>query len=300
MRYVIGVDSGGTKTQAVSYDADGNELNTCTTGFGNVLMDRGKALENLEEAIAGAMEDLEGVPEAIYMGIAGVVEGGDKTRDLEEHFSRLHNCPVFVVNDSNLAANATLQGEDGILVISGTGSNCYGKNEDKTSFTGGWGHLLGDEGSGYHIAKEAVRGVLDEADRGKKPDLLSTMVMEYLETDVNGLIDRFYTMNKGEVAALVPVVVEAWLKGSGKADFILKEAGRELGKLVDRNCKKLGFTSHVAIGLTGSVIRKIAYVRENMEAFLREKKIVYTIYNDEVSPAKGGYYLAIKEGFFDE
>lgn len=300
MRYVIGVDSGGTKTQAVSYDADGNELNTCTTGFGNVLMDRDKAMKNLEDAIAGAMGDLEEAPIAIYMGIAGVVEGGDKTAGLEEYFSLRHGCPVFVVNDSKLAASAILQGEDGILVISGTGSNCYGRNEEKESFTGGWGHLLGDEGSGYHIAKEAVRGVLDEADRGKKPDLLSSMVLDYLGTDVRGVIDRFYAMNKGEVAALVPVVVEAWQKGSGKADFILKEAGRELGKLVDRNCKKLGFTSHVAIGLTGSVIRRVAYVRENMEAFLKEKKIVYTIYNDEASPTKGAYYLALKEGFFDE
>lgn len=300
MRYVIGVDSGGTKTQAVSYDVEGNELYASTTGFGNVLMDREKAMKNLVDAVDGAVGDLEGSPTVIYMGIAGVVEGGDKTADLEAYFSTKYDCPVLVVNDSKLAASAILQGEDGILVISGTGSNCYGRHEGEECFTGGWGHLLGDEGSGYFIAKEAVRGILDEADRGKKPDLLSSMVLEYLHTEVNGVIDRFYAMNKGEVAALVPVVVEAWMKGSGKADFILKEAGRELGKLVERTCKKLGITSHVAIGLTGSVVRRIEYVRENLEAFLKEKKIVYTIYNDEASPAKGAYYLALKEGFFDE
>ena len=145
MKYVIGVDAGGTKTEAIAYDGNGKIIARSVKGFGNLLNDKEVALSNIESAVIEIMstcgrENLHG----IYVGAAGC-EVGDNARLIEERLKLKINTYIKVMNDAEIALKAMLKGSDGILTISGTGSIVFGMNKGISSRCGGWGNLLGDE-----------------------------------------------------------------------------------------------------------------------------------------------------------
>ena len=161
--FIIGVDSGGTTTIAKAYALDGQLLLSAQTGFGNLFIDEIKALEHLRQAIDSLFTTLDlAYCKGIVFGIAGI-DTGDYKQVVKNAFADL-NFPVVLMNDAWLAHYALLSGEDGCLVISGTGSVALGRYGDKEARVGGWGHLLGDAGSGYTIAKGLIQYVLSAYD----------------------------------------------------------------------------------------------------------------------------------------
>ena len=151
MKYVIGVDGGGTKTEAVAYDLNGNVLEKSLTGFGNLVNDEKEALKNIIDSLEVILnklgkEDLQG----LYLGLAGS-EVGDNAKIVKDEIKNKFGLDSVIMNDGDLALKALLKGEDGILVIAGTGSTAFGIKGDKEARCGGWGHLLGDEGSAYKL-----------------------------------------------------------------------------------------------------------------------------------------------------
>src|SRR5690606_18783722 len=111
-----------------------------------------------------AIGDRNIVPAAICLGIAGV-DRPDDAAVVQGIMKRIgYKARVLVVNDALVALEAGAPGQPGIVIISGTGSICYGRNADgMAARSGGWGYVLGDEGSGYWIGRAALRAVLREA-----------------------------------------------------------------------------------------------------------------------------------------
>ena len=146
MKYILGVDGGGTKTEAIAYDLEGNILSKGLSSFGNLLINTEKALENIKDAITQCTKELK-INECIhiYLGIAGV-SAGDNKEKVKKYIVENFNCKTTVVNDAELALSALLKGKDGFLTIAGTGSICIGHYKNKKVRVGGWGHILGDEG----------------------------------------------------------------------------------------------------------------------------------------------------------
>lgn len=295
MSYVIGIDSGGTKTEAIAYDLEGQQLARQVTGFGNLLVDYQEGLGNIKTALDGVLAECGAGCQLIVLGLAGIDSSGLKEQlqiELKDYQSR-----VMIINDGQLAHLALLKGEDGILVISGTGSVSIGRLGSKWYRVGGWGNLFGDEGSGYDIAKFAIQQALSEADHDLEMSPLSQAIMSYLEvTDVMALVKLVYQFNKGQIAELAAVLAElAATEPTAKA--ILTKAGRALAESVSLLRNKMPELSEpLLIGLNGSVIEKNQDVRTAFFTALAEKELTIDVCQSEESSAKGAYYLFKKDG----
>lgn len=145
MKYIIGVDGGGTKVEATAYSMEGTAIKTSIKGFGNLLNNQEKALKNIVNSIKEIIEFLPNEELiSVYLGIAGS-EVGNNSKIIKQAVKEKLNIDCVVMNDSEIALKAMLKGKDGILVIAGTGSVALGIKGNKTIKCGGWGSLLGDE-----------------------------------------------------------------------------------------------------------------------------------------------------------
>ncbi|MGX6980217.1 N-acetylglucosamine kinase [Vagococcus elongatus] len=292
MKYVIGVDCGGTKTEASAYTiTDGELLETTTTGFGNLVVDYSKAVANIRQAVDILLQTLgAGDCQMIVMGIAGIDSGGFKQKMAEE-FSYLPVNPVFL-NDAQLALYAILKGQDGVVVTAGTGSIMLGLVDNHWYRAGGWGHILGDEGSGFDIAKKAIQHVLHEYDSGEETSAFSKEILTFFDADdVFSLAKKVYQVDKGEIASAAQQIGTLATDYS-QAQIILETAGETLAKKTLQLINKAPLAGKpISIGLNGSVIQKNERVLEAFTRYLDNCQLPYDLHKKEASSAKGAYYI---------
>src|SRR2546428_4467831 len=168
--HVLGIDAGGTKTVCLLADERGTIVSEGRGGGANLQSSGELAVEKvLHEVMETAIGDRAVTPSAICLGIAGVDRESDE-RTVRAIMRRIgHKSRVLVVNDALIALVAGAGDSPGIVVIAGTGSIVYGRNANfDAARAGGWGHIIGDEGSGYWIGREAVAAVMRAAD-GRGP-----------------------------------------------------------------------------------------------------------------------------------
>lgn len=295
MSYVIGVDGGGTKTEATAYDLDGKVLGSSLSGFGNLVNDKEKALHNIVSAIDElinkfGVEELKG----IYLGLAGC-EVGNNAELVYDELKNKFNFDSVVMNDGELALKATLKGEDGVLVIAGTGSISFGIKDGTQVKCGGWGQLLGDEGSAYKVSIEAYKKMIREFDFGLERSPLSQDILDLLEIkEVDDIVGFIYSSTKDEIAKIGSLVSKHAEAGDEEAIEILETEGIAIAKAAERVYEKLGFES-CSIGLVGSTIKKSKILREAFEGYLNSVVNIEAFIYDDVSPTVGAYYIYKKE-----
>lgn len=295
-KYILGVDGGGTKTEAIAYDLGGRELARGYAGLGNILIDKDVALKNIDISILECTKTLK-IENCVYMclGLAGC-EAGDNKLVIKQHLKRKIHCPIKVINDGELALSALLKGNDGIMTIAGTGSITIGKYKGLSVRVGGWGHLIGDQGSGYFIAMEAIRSVFLENDLGVPDSILTEEIFKGANcNNREELLQFVYNSNKGEIASLVPIILRMWEKGDDICTKILKDAGVDLAQNTIRAIKLLGIKGEISVGIKGSIITKIQIVKKQFINELSKNAIKIVLCDEDISSAKGAYYLGIKE-----
>lgn len=296
MKYVIGVDGGGTKTEASAYDSDGKAMITSVKGFANLLNNKEIALDNIVNSIKEII-DRFGTSElsGVYLGIAGS-EVGENAKIISEKIKNQLKIDAVVMNDAEIALKAMLKGKDGILTIAGTGSIAFGINKNITSRCGGWGNLLGDEGGGYCISIDAIKRMIFEEEHSIAQSELTRKIMDKLEINsVDEITNFVYSSTKDEIASLASIVADLGEAGDEIASEILINEGVELAKTVENLYKKLKFES-CSIALVGGVIRKAKVVRKAFEDYLRENIVIENIVDEDISPTIGAYYInKIKE-----
>ncbi|NSB12715.1 N-acetylglucosamine kinase [Clostridium beijerinckii] len=291
MKYIIGVDGGGTKTEAVAYDFQGNIIVTSVKGFANLLNNREKALNNIVDSIREIIDVLkEDELVDLYLGIAGS-EVGDNAKIIKDTIKNELKTDCVLMNDAEIALKAMLRGNDGILTIAGTGSIAFGVKNNSSVRCGGWGNLLGDEGSGYKIAIDAIKRMIFEEENSLPKSELTTRIMKRLGAKSIGEVVTFvYSSTKDEIASLAEVVSILGEEGNKIAEEILVNEGVDLAKTVINVYRKLKFES-CSIALVGGVIRKAKILRKSFEKYLRENIVIEYIVDDEISPTIGAYYI---------
>ncbi|PXY37157.1 N-acetylglucosamine kinase [Prauserella coralliicola] len=221
MRYVVGVDAGGTATRALAVGADGTVLGTGRAGGANP---NSHPPEQAAAAIAGAVTAaLTGLgpsdPSAFVIGMAGASKLTDPA--VAEVFDRAWRGAGFgvtprVVSDAEAAFASATEDADGTVLVAGTGSIAGRiRKRRMVSVAGGYGWLLGDEGSGYWIGREAVRAALDVLTRGGEagPLVRAVLAETGVEEDQPKAHHRLITAANAEppvrLARFAPLVSEA-------------------------------------------------------------------------------------------
>ena len=235
--YVLGVDGGGTKTQAVILDAQGRVAGEGLAGPSNPLRvgvssAAASVRESFDRALASAglrRADMA----AAQVGLAGV-RREDLRERVRESLLSLGVGTVEVSTDAEIALYGATGGEPGVVVIAGTGSICCGVNaRGRRACAGGWGPLAGDEGSGSWIARRGLQAVARAADgRGAQTSLVGPCLEYFKVNAVEDLSTAIYapSMTNERIAGFGRHVLEAAAAGDEVAGRIVEEAGRELGQ----------------------------------------------------------------------
>lgn len=280
MEYLIGIDSGGTKSELVAYDLDYRPIYKTTGSYGNPSVNLEETIVNLTNIINQCLSDLPSKKCIfILLGISGV-ETGNYADIIEEHINNTFSIDNIVLNDATLAGKAYLGSNDGILAIAGTGTSCFVQKDNKGELVGGWGHLLGDEGSGYHTVIQAFRRLIFQIDNNLKLDELSLkLMMEIQATDPAGIKKFIYSKSKKEIAALFIIVSKLADEGNIHAMKLLKDAGEHLALGTITAYNKFEFNNNIKIGVKGGVfhnseIVKLSYINR-ISQYISNFKLIW-------------------------
>mgnify|MGYP001816445059 FL=1 len=295
MQYVVGIDSGGTKTVGLLAEETGKVLAKARGGGANLVIHGELAVEKV---LYQVIEDLEspGPIEAICLGMAGVDRSEEKEL-IEGLLRRLGlRKNLRIVNDALIALVAGAPEGMGIVVSAGTGSIAYGVDPSgETARSGGWGYLLGDEGSAFWLGHAAVRqGVRAVDGRGPATSLFER-ISQKLDLDVpDGLVKWFYDqeLSRDRVAKLASVVQEAADDGDVAANSLLDQAAQHLARAARAVDRKLTFTESYPLVLAGGAFRACPSLFERVENNLDLPKA--EVVRLEKEPATGAVTLALE------
>lgn len=236
---------------------------------------------------------------AATLGLAGVRRIDQRQRVRDRFIASLGIRNTTVITDAEIALYATTLGKPGLVVIAGTGSICFGKNEKgKIAISGGWGPLAGDEGGGVGIAQAALHSVAKASDGRGIATTLSQQASEYFRASgPENLIVAIYSpqVDNTRIAGFAKFVVEAAQNGDAVAVNIMQEAGTELGLAACAVIENLGLArTKVPIGCVGSVFKAGELLTKPMIDTIRTVAPKAFLTEPEISPAHAAALMALE------
>lgn len=305
MRCFLGIDGGGTRTTAWLGDGDGKILARTESGPSNPLkVGLAAAQREIQKAFRNCLREA-GIPavalrvprsrllRAVCAGISGVDRPSAYRPLLAWMRRKVPARHYLLTTDAAIALAAAVRDAPGIIVIAGTGSIAYGRDEQgRLLRAGGWGIPFDDQGSGYDLGRKAVAAALEAID-GRGPDtLLAEEICRHLEVgDIAEVASK--KLEPQQIAALFPLVMEAAREGDLVASHLCDEAGRDLADLAAALLKRADFARHpVPVATTGGVFQSSILVRQ---AFVRHVRRVAPYARVEMlsrPPVEGALWLA--------
>jgi glucosamine kinase len=302
-RFIMGVDGGATKTLAAVLDLrtlKGTGERTLHLGHGGSsnpdAVGARAATESLvkatDEAIARAgiaRDELD----AAVLAIAGT-----DTDAVAAHVRERRPKTWVVVNDVVGAWAAATGAQPGVGAISGTGSNVFGVGAGGSTWrAGGWGHLLGDEGSGYRLAVQSIRAALADRERSGPETALSAAAVDFFGVQsVEALATLVYSkpLAKGEIAAFAVETARVAHAGDAVARGLYERAAVELGRQVAAVIEQTGLTGEFPVGLIGSAFKAGALFVEPLAAAVHRVAPRARVAVVEMAPVGGCLLLAAR------
>ncbi|MFB3882551.1 MAG: BadF/BadG/BcrA/BcrD ATPase family protein [Armatimonadota bacterium] len=312
---VLGVDGGQTATTAAICDLSGRLLGLGRAGPSNHISEPGgvrRATTALRRSVREALR-AAGLRSASFDAAFFGMTGGKSRGRIAEICRRCVRAKRLAVDNDQVTALASVtMGKPGVVVIAGTGTIAYGENgRGQSASASGWGWLLGDEGSGFWIAKQAIAAACRAHDGRAEPTLLADALLEsvgrhremppYSTTtrlrslwELHSLIYS-EKLSRSDIAALAAVVPEAAAKGDAAARRILREAGGELGLAAATVAERLGMHRRgVTVGMVGGVFRGSPQVRAAFQREVRRRAPKAVFADPRFPPVVGSVLLALK------
>ena len=296
-RFVLGVDGGATKTLAAVLDLDRHALYLGYGGPSNQdAVGPRRAVNALLEAADQAVSRAGIAQEDLAAAVLAVA--GTDTAAIDRHLREIRVGDWIVVNDV-ISAWATATGaRPGVGVISGTGSNVFGVGPDGSSWrAGGWGHLLGDEGSGYWLGARSLKAALHDRDASGPATALSEAALRFFGApSVEALAASVYTtpLTKDEVAAFAVETARLAGEGDAVARDLYALAAAELSTEVTAVITQTGLTGAFPVGLIGGAFKAgavfVGPLRERIHAYAPQAE-VGTV---DMNPVGGSLLLAAR------
>lgn len=239
MHYLAGIDGGGTKTKVVCVTADGRPLDTRRFGPFNLNSIGQERFTELLTEICAYLNSL-GSCQALCIGSAGISNPA-MAQLVGETMTRHGIRNWKLVGDQEIALWGALDGQPGIALIAGTGSICFGRAADGTTArSGGWGHLIGDEGSGYALGRDALAAVARAMDGWGPETMLTALLAEELHlTSRQEIVAYTYGGDKSRIAALSRLVEKGAREQDEVALEIIRKNAGQMARLVDAVARKL-------------------------------------------------------------
>jgi glucosamine kinase len=299
---VIGIDGGGSKTHAIVADETGNPLGEATGPGSAVKPGEEEAsadviVQVVQDALAKAkMADV--TPRVVCVGVAGV--GREQARQAlwQALVSRDIASDVVVHTDFRIALDDAFGDGPGVLLIAGTGSVAFGRSPaGATARCGGWGPVIGDEGSGAWIGRKALSVVTSAAD-GREPEtaLTGAVLTAAQVNETQDLIAWAGEATPGQIATLAPVVLSVADSGDLRANAIVTLAVEELVLHIRALARQLFADERAAlpVALSGGILSRGSSLRKRLEHRLKSAVPGASVHPDPVIAARGAVRAALR------
>lgn len=255
IEYILGVDGGGSKTTVQIADIDGRVISQSVSGSSNYKsVGINRAIENLNSAIFNASDSLKASKDIYFLSSCFGFAGNDAEEDYKiyreivfnkELGSYLDPKRTIICNDTRIGLESGSENKNKIILIAGTGSNCFGINKDgKQAKASGWDFILADEGSGYEVGLKALKAAMRAYDgRGEKTLLSKTILEELNLKEILDLTKWVYDgpFSKHKIGVLAKTVCKTAQMGDSVSIDILAGEAYEAVISVITVANKLGF-----------------------------------------------------------
>lgn len=306
MKIYLGIDGGGSKTEAVAAAEDGRIYGWGKTGPSNPLfLQRHQAFENMTAAALAAISPKNITGEEIEYTCVCIP--GFKKEFTEDEIAaslKLKKNKISIMGDGRSTLLAALGKESGVVIAAGTGSFAIGQNENHKIFSaGGWGPVLGDEGSGFDIGKQALRAVIAEHEGRGERTLLTEKISSLWKIEKVEDIRLFLNEHgnfQQTISALAPLVLECAEGGDAAAQNIIKQAGESLADLVKTVVAALDMQGkEIPVVLTGGMSNLGKWINPSIIGKLKNVyKINAVLQRPKFQTVIGAVLLAMEKAAF--
>jgi N-acetylglucosamine kinase len=302
---ILAFDGGGTRTRCVAVARSGFILGLGQGGPANVCHIAPEEVKrSLLAAAHGALAGA-GLPAArvrsVAAGLAGVFPDGRNREPVEQVLREaFRRARITATGDAVIALRGAIPEGHGVVAVSGTGSSVFGASLDSGAWSrvGGGGPILGDEGSGYHIAVAGLRAAWRSCDgRGEATALASRLAralgVARFEDAVNVVYGK--EMTRDRIAALAVVVSETASRGDAAAQGILRRAGVDLGMAAAVAIRSLALKGRCAVSWQGAAFEAGPLLVDAFSDTVRAAHPLADIRPPALPPVGGAFLLGLEQ-----
>ena len=303
MKYIIAIDGGGTKTKAYIGNEKGEVLGASEGGPSNYhsvgITGVRSSLNSVVQALCSAVNINKDNIDVVSLGLAGMDRAVDR-RIIKALLSDIGIEGSCIFNNDAMTALIGAHGiKEGVVTICGTGSICLGIDRNgRIARTGGWGHVIGDEGSGYDIGIKCLKAVMKSHDKRGGNTLLKDKVLKYFNiSSPEDLVKQIYEgSSKDSIAGLAALTAEAAFEADATAKNILEKAVLDLVEMTEAVINELySEDDRILLSTAGGIFSNIDFVAERFSLELRKRFKLIDIYEPKFDGAVGAMIIAWNE-----
>ncbi len=239
IKYLLGIDGGGTKTEFLLTDSNKIKIRRLILGASNPV---NTGIENtysvLNDGIKEICEGFDTSETSVFAGIAGG-KTGENRKLINDFLSDFGFASYECGSDIDLALEVALKGENGIAVIMGTGIVAYARSDKKLHRTGGRGYMIDKGGSGFHFGSDALNSAFEFIDGRGGSEMILKLVEKMLKKSLESSVAEIYGGGASFVASFAPVVFEAFKLGDSTASQIIDRNAYEAARIINGARKSL-------------------------------------------------------------
>lgn len=298
MGYIIGIDGGGTETNGLLTYLNGDIVASANSGPSNYhvvgVEQTHHVLKDIIAELTSHVGSMDDNSIRYCIGMAGL--GREDDREVIGEICDNIGIPTnrLLTHDAYIALVGGIGKQEGIIVISGTGSIVFGIDSyGKEVRAGGWGFLLGDEGSGYDMAIKGLQSVARAADKRQPPTKLTQLLLKKLNlNDPTQLIKWTHAASRDEIAKLSEIVFQCQNRGDYAANSIIDDAADELTYDVDAVINQSTYTDNIDIVLSGGNLLHQPIFVQKLKSRIEKRNPRITVSLPKNEPAYGAVILA--------
>ncbi len=294
--WILGIDIGGSKIEVVLSQNERVVSTFRTNGINRQIAGEEMLAARLSEVVEHVLHN-HGLVRADVLVAGGAGLGRAREQRSLEHILKSHGLAdlIIVRSDAEIALWGALSGLPGVVVIAGTGSIVYGKNEKgKVYRAGGYGYVIGDDGSGFWIGRAGLRAAIAAAEGWGEPTVLKELVLKRFNArQMEDIIPKIYEGSpQKNVAEFALTVIQTAENGDEVARNIVLEAARRLAVVSVSLLKRLRIKGQKRLRLSGSIFKDRTY-REHFESIIRKECPDIDIGMAEHTPSYGAILLGL-------